>query len=233
MSLPNLPPKEKTGRFKKWREYRKYGEELEPKDVLKIVELNRKLGADGRRFGIPNISIELVPKVYPGLATATQQEYRIKGDGTLNLPSAITYDYRMVRDLTLEELRAVGWHELGHYVFAYYFPDIDNGYFRDYDKYEVTEIFADEFSARYFGDAFLSGLQKSLKLIGAKGDDLAANNERIILVKKMLKYRERYNKPYWMAHAKKLGVKVKLSPETRAIVGIKPKKDLLRGMYVE
>lgn len=233
MSLPNLPESTRKNRFKRWREYRRLGEELEVKDVMKMVQLNRKLGADGRRFGISNVGIELVPKIYEGLATASMQEYRIKGDGTLNLPSSINYDYRMIQELSLEELRSIGWHELGHYIFAYYFPDIENGYYRDYDKYEVTEIFADEFALRQFGDVFVNALEKSLRFIGKDASDRKANQERVDICKAMQKYRKRYNKPFWLAYAKKLKVKVEMKPETRAIVGIKPTKDVLKGLYDE
>lgn len=229
MSLPSVPEPKKRSRFRRWRERRKYGEELEFKDVHKLVRLNRLLRSDGIKLGIPQINIEIIPKEHEGLATAAQQEYRIKNDGTLNMPSAISYDYRMIRDLSIEELRSIAWHELGHYIFSYYFPDIDNKYYDDFDAYMVTEAFADEVAFKRFGDVYLEASKKIFKFIKEK--DKSADKERVEDIKRMGRYRKRYNKPYWLALAKRLKMKVELKPENRAIVGIKPRKEVLKGLY--
>jgi hypothetical protein len=229
MSLPNLPEVKKKGRYGRWKERREFGEAIDVKDVLKIVELNHILRKDGEKLGIPQISIEIIPKKYRMMASASEQGYRIKGDGMLTMPSSLSFDYRVVDELSLEELRSLAWHELGHYIFAYYFPDIDNKYQKSYEHYLVTETFADEFAFRKFGSTYIRATKKLLKFGPKK--DIEVAKERLRDLENMAKYRKKTNKPYWMAFAKELGIKVKPNPKERMIVGIRPKKVVLKGLY--
>lgn len=229
MSLPNLPEVKKKGRYGRWKERREFGEAIDVKDVLKIVELNYILRKDGKQLGIPQISIEIVPKKYRMMASASEQGYRIKGDGMLTMPSSLSFDYRVVDDLSKEELRSLAWHELGHYIFAYYFPDIDNKYQKSYDHYLVVEMFADEFAYKRFGSTYIRATNKLLKFGPKK--DVEVAKERMSDLRNMAKYRKETNEPYWTAFAKELGIKVKYSPKERMIVGIRPKKSVLKGLY--
>ena len=229
MSLPNLPEIKKKGRYGRWKERREFGEAIDVKDVLKIVELNYILRKDGKQLGIPQISIEIVPKKYRMMASASEQGYRIKGDGMLTMPSSLSFDYRVVDELSLAELRALAWHELGHYIFAYYFPDIDNKYQKSYNNYLVTEMFADEFAYKKFGSTYIGATNKLLKFGPKK--DVEVAKERMSDLRNMAKYRKETNEPYWIAFAEKMGIKVKTNVKERMIVGIRPKRATLKGLY--
>ena len=161
MSLPIVPPsKKKKSRYKEWREKRSMGEEIALSDVMKVVELNRTLREDGKKLGITQVSVEIIPQKYSHMASASEAGYRIKGDGMLTMPSSLSFDYRVVDKLSKEELRSIAWHEFGHYIFAHYFPKIDNSYMKDYNKYLVVEAFADEFAYRDLATLILKQVQR-------------------------------------------------------------------------
>jgi hypothetical protein len=229
MSLPKKQDIKKKSRYRKWREYKEYGEEINPGDLDKIISLNRTLRDDGKKLGIPQVSIDIYPAKYEAIASAAERGYRVKGDGTFNMPSAISFDYRAVDKLSKEELRSIAWHEMGHYIFSHFFPDIDNKYFKDYDSYLVTESFADEFAYKRFGDVYLRASEKLLILLEKK--DSKVGIDRVKDLKKMAQYRKRTGKPYWLAVADTLKVKVELGHENRRIVGINPRKAVLDGLY--
>lgn len=231
MSLSKVSESRRKSRFQKWRERRTYGEELNQSDIKKIVELNNVLRDDGKRLGIPQVSIEIVPKKYKQLASAASTGYRIKNDGTLNMPTSISFDYRAVDKLSGEELRSLAWHEMGHYIFAHYFPEIDDKYYKDYKSYLVVETFADEFAYKRFGKTFFRAMKKMVELTPVK--ERKTDLERIEDLKKLIKYRERYRSPYWVALAKELDVNVDYNPTKRRIIGINPRKSVLRGLYTE
>jgi hypothetical protein len=232
MSLEKMPSKEKKSRYREWRERRTMGEEISASDVKKVIELNRILRSDGKKLGITQVAIEIVPRKYSLMASASQAGYRIKGDGMLTMPSSIEFDYRAVDELNKEELRSIAWHEFGHYIFAHYFPKIDNAYMKDYRNYFVVETFADEFAYQRFGDVFIEAQEKLIKFANDK-KDRKLMNERLSDLKKMARYRKRYSKPFWMKIAKDLGVKVSLDSKDRQIVGINPNKSVLKGLYSE
>lgn len=232
MSLPKRQDIKRKSRLQEWREHRKFGEELNPGDLNKIMDLNKTLRDDGKKLGVPQITIDIVPQKYMQIASAADRGYRIKGDGTLSMPSAISFDYRAVDKLTKEELRSIAWHELGHYMFAHFFSDIDNKYFKDYNAYLVSETFADEFAFNRFGDLYIEAQKKLVPLIEDKKEVKTAL-ERIEDVKRMSNYRKKYKKPYWLAVAKRLKVKVEMNREGRRIVGINPTKSVLKGLYVD
>jgi len=229
MSLPSVPPSKKKGRFREWREKRAMGEAINQEDVMKIVALNRVLRKDGMNLGIPQVSIEIVPRKYKQLASATDQGYRIKGDGLITVPSSISFDYRLVDRLNEEELRSLAWHELGHYIFAYYFPDVDKKYYKDYESYLVVEMFADEFAYKRFGKLYIKASEKAAKFASKEGREQVET--RLKDLEEMALYRKNKKQPYWLAYAKSLGVKVKYNPENSMVVGIRPSKRVLKGLY--
>jgi len=232
LSLEKVSTKEKKSRYREWRERRTYGEEINASDIKKIVELNQVLRSDGKKLGINQIAIEIVPKKVDFMASANDAGYRIKGDGMLSMPSSLTFEYRVVDKLNKEELRSLAWHELGHYIFAYYFPTMDDKYWKDFNYYQVVEAFADEFAYKRFGKVYMSAIAKTAKLSKNKKDREVAeiNNQTL---KRMAKYRKRYNKPYWTTFAKQLKVKVEYAPSKRKIVGVNPPKSVLKGLYEE
>jgi hypothetical protein len=230
MSIPKLPEAKKKSRYRRWREKRMYGEEISRRDVEKIVKLNKILREDGRKLGIQQISIEIVPREFIGLAAANDVGYRIKDDGMISLPSSIQFDYKVVDELNIEELRSLAWHELGHYICAYYFGKLDDDYWKDYSKYLVIEAFADEFAYNRFGDTYMSAIEKIYKFAKNKKDqEVFMGNLKDM--KRMAAYRKKHNKPFWLAFAKELGVKVELNVDARKIVGIRPNKSVLKGLY--
>lgn len=232
MSLEKVPQKEKKSRYREWRARRKFGEEINASDIKKIVELNRILRSDGKKLGINQISVEIVPAKVGYMAAASESGYRIKGDGMLSMPSSLTFEYRVVDKLNKEELRSLAWHELGHYIFSYYFPKMDDRYWKDFDHYRVVEAFADEFAYKRFGDVYLKAIAKTAKLTKNKEERKIAeiNNKTM---RRMAKYRKRYKKPFWIAFAKQLKVKIEYAPGTGTIVGIRPPKSVLKGLYEE
>jgi hypothetical protein len=230
LSLPNIPPPKKKSRYKKWRERRSMGEEVSLSDVMKVVELNRILREDGKKLGITQVAVEIIPKEYSHMASASEAGYRIKGDGMLTMPSSLSFDYRVVDKLSKEELRSIAWHEFGHYIFAHYFPKIDNSYMKDYNKYLVVEAFADEFAYKRFGDTYIKASEKMMEF-GKSKKEKVLMQEHMDDIYKMVKYRKKHKKPFWLAFAKELDVQVELDSKDRMIVGIRPNKSVLKGLF--
>jgi hypothetical protein len=206
------------------------GEEIALSDVMKVVELNRTLRADGKKLGITQIAVEIIPREYSQMASASEAGYRIKGDGMLTMPSSLSFDYRVVDKLSKEELRSIAWHEFGHYIFAHYFPKVDNSYMKDYNKYLVVEAFADEFAYKRFGDVYIRASEKMMEF-GKNKKEKKLMQEHMDDMKRMVKYRKKYKKPFWLAFAKQLGVQVDLDQKDRRIVGIRPNKSVLKGLF--
>jgi len=231
MSLEKVPAAVKKSRYRQWRERKAYGKEIKASDVKKLVKLNNILRDDGKKLGIPQLSIEIIPKKYKARAAAVSTGYKIQGDGTLNMPSSITYDYYTIDNLSLAELRSVAWHELGHYIFAYYFPEIDDKYYKDVGAYSVAETFADEFAYKRFGNVYIRAMRKLSKM-----DKKKAKKDEIALVdaiKETAAFRKKHNRPHWMFLAEQLDMEIKYNPRGSKIAGVNPKKSVLKGLYEE
>ena len=50
-------------------------------------------------------------------------------------------------------------------------------------------------------------------------------------MKRMVRYRKKHKKPFWLEFAKELGVQVDLGSKDRRIVGIRPNKSVLKGLF--
>ena len=216
-------PKSRWEKFVVWDDRRRFGAEVTLSDIKKLEKLDRILRKDMGSLGIKPMSIFMETKKSKA-TSAHSQVLRIKGKDKKRYPSKLVFDHQYIHGLNVQELRSIGWHELGHYIFAYYYPEIMRRYNRP-EQYEIAETFADEFAYRKFGDIYVKATKKSIKAI-----DPSYGSYHIKALKKMKKYITQHGYGYWIEVAKECNVPIKYDPKNTTIIGVKPKKGVLGNL---
>jgi hypothetical protein len=218
-------PKTRWEKLVAWDEKRRYGVEVTLSDIRKLEKLDRILRKDMDELGIKQVALSINPKEGK-LTAAGIQVLRIKGKNKKRYPSSIIFDYKYIQNLNVQELRSIGWHEFGHYIFEYYYPEIARLSGRRAEQYEITETFADEFAYRKFDDVYIDATRKAVKVVyGADYDSY-----HVDLLKKMRKYVKQHGHGYWKEVAKEFDIPVKYDPKKARIIGVKPKKGILGNL---
>jgi hypothetical protein len=228
LEIKGIPKKASKKISKRWIENIRPSVPLELEDIEKLVKLNKVLNSDAKKLGIKSLDITITPKTTSGLAYASSTVYKIIDNNPIAIPSGIRFDYRLIKNLKINELRAIAWHELGHYIFAYYFPAIERKRNKSFICYMISEVFADEFAINKFGQTYLTAVMKIKTERGSVSE--ADKGERMALLKEILAHRERYHRPYWLWLAKKNKVSVQKDQGTY-MIGVKPKIEVLNGMF--
>lgn len=218
-------PKTRREKFREWREERKYGVEVTPSNLRKYENLESILRKDMDKLGIKQVAVLVRPKNW-GPASAHRQVYRVKGKEKREYPTMIIFDYKYVHNLNVQELRSIAWHEMGHYIFRYYYPEIANNTHRS-KEYVIAEAFANEFAYRKFGNVYLSAIRKEGVALGMSK---TMRKKFINEIKDIKKHVEKYGYGYWKEVAKKKNIDVKYDPKKSIIMGVKPKAGILGNL---
>jgi len=218
-------PKTRREKFRAWREERKYGVEVTLSNLRKYEKLEKVLRKDMDELGIKQIAILVRPKNW-GPASANRQVYRVKGKEKRDYPTMIIFDYKYVQELNVQELRSIAWHEMGHYIFRYYYPEIANNTHRS-KEYEIAEAFANEFAYRKFGSVYMSAIKKEGAALGMSK---SMRKKFISEIKDIKDYVGKHGYGYWKSVAKKHNIPAKYDPKKSIIMGIKPKTGILGNL---
>jgi len=148
-------------RLSEWKAKRAYGEAISLGTMKKMETLIPILRRDATRLGIQHMTVGLTPESKKDWAAIQYiQDYRVRGDGVLSIPGGIHYPHDVVELLSTEELRALAWHEFGHYIYSYFFPRSDALYLKDRRHFLTQEMFCDEFAYKRFGDVMIRAQRK-------------------------------------------------------------------------
>lgn len=217
-------PKTRRERIRAWGDNLVYGAEVTRSDLRKLEKLDKILRKDMNELGIKQMSIFIEPTRW-GSTSAYGQTLRIKGENKKIYPDKIAFDYRHIQTLNIQELRSMGWHELGHYIFDYYYPEITKWYDQP-KQHEIEEAFADEFAYRKFGEVHIDAARKAIKAMGGS----PVGSRHMKKLEKMKKHIEQHGYGYWKTVAKKHGISVKYDPKSSMMVGVRPKKETLGNL---
>ena len=216
-------PKSRWEKFVVWDDRRRFGAEVTLSDIKKLEKLDRILRKDMGSLGIKPMSIFMETKKSKA-TSAHSQVLRIKGKDKKRYPSKLVFDHQYIHSLNVQELRSIGWHELGHYIFEYYYPEIAWRASRP-NQYEITETFADEFAYRKFGDVYINATRKAIKAV-----DPSYGNYHIKALKRMKAYIKKNGHGYWKEIARLCNVPIKYDPKKSIILGVKPKRGVLGNL---
>ena len=226
MSLP------RRSRYEKWKNKRKYGEPLSRGAINKVSWLMPQLRRDATSLGIQNMTVGIYPKSGEDWAAMIDPiDFQIRNDGVVTVPNGMTYSYEMLDALTKEELRALAWHEFGHYIYSYFFPKSDKLYLKDKDHYYIQELFCDEFAYRRFGDVYINTSRKMDKLGGLRKGESSPMTKDLLKARAYAKKHGRNE--YWLERAKKKGIKPEYEPKKSQVIGVRQRKAVIVDMYSE
>lgn len=218
-------PKTRRERFTSWKEERKYGVEMTLSNIQKFETLDRILRKDMDDLGIKQIAVFIEPKKW-GSPSIHRRVLRIKGKDKRAYPSAMIFDYRTVQKLNVQELRSIGMHELGHYIFEYYYPGIAQ-YPRRMKEHDIIEAFANEFAYRRFGSIYINAIKKAMKATGVPKSAQKMNMKEL---RKMKEHVEQYGHGYWKEVAREKNISVKYDPKSSIIICVNPKREVLGNL---
>lgn len=220
-------PKTRREKFREWKRGKVSPVEMTRSTINKFNDLSKLLKRDMKDLGIEQVAITIDPKKSKDVVTSHIIQLRIKGKQKEQIPVHIQFNYRLVENLNMQELRHVAWHEFGHFIFKYYYPEMSRRYSREVGKYMVEETFADEFGYRRFGKDYIKTSDKVFKLGKANEED--RKNYKGFW-KEMTAYIEDNGYGYWKSVAKAYNVPIKYNPKNTIIVGVKPKAGILGNL---
>jgi hypothetical protein len=245
MSIDKKPDKKKTAVIskevakeikeahkKEFKEHQKeLGEPISKEAVKKLENLIPILRKDAKKLGIHNLTVQIVPeKDLDYVASIGEVGYNVIDDGVVGVPGGIQYGLLAVENLTEKELRAMAWHEFGHLIYGYFFPKSYDKDEDDIEHYTVQETFCDEFAYKKFGDVMLSAQLKLTKLYG----DPDEKDDILVKINAMRTFKKRYGKDeYWLSLADTYGIRdeIVFEPYRSHMIGVRPSKRVLKGMY--
>jgi len=200
-------------------------------DVIMLNEMHYK---NSKEIGLPNnINIDFA-NISGDIALTNLNKRSVwKEKGIIK---GITFNPEYFNVLTMDEIKTMLWHEYGHMIYAYFFPDnFKKGVTlsKEGRKYrKIEELFVDTLVYYKFGSKYVKALNKTGYYMGNKrGKPKKEIDERIKKNVAFFDIIKNNGKQYWKEEAKKSGVSIKYSPNNSAIKGVKFDRSLLNGLY--
>lgn len=220
-------PKTRREKFRAWKRGQITPVVMTRATINKFDDLNKILKRDMKALGIERVAVTISPFRKKGLAGVNIAQLKVEGEEKRRIPLYITFDYRLVENLSTQELRHIAWHEFGHFIFRYYYPSIAKDYQKKTGALEVEEAFADEFAYRKFGEDFARTIIKLSKI-----DKISSEKRKLEKAywKELRAYVKENGYGYWKGFAKENNISIKYDPKNTTIIGVKPKKHVLGSL---
>ena len=202
-------------------------------DTQKIQDLMTLVQKDAKTLGINNVSLAIEDKENAMYSTSSGLCTPVP----MQIPTIVTVGYPDIENLSLEELRSVMWHELGHYIFPVYYPEIDEQYDKVVEQkdfyqkpklhpaYYIVQTFCDELAYKKFGKTYIVAFSK-LERMENKEYRYKDDWERLF---PMMDYVDKHGFGYWKQLAKEAGIEVKRVNRS-SVPGVKPNLKILDGL---
>lgn len=228
MTVKSKPRRSPRERWRRWKEEFRYGVEMTRADINKFSKLTKILGMDMGNLGLGRIAVTIIPRRRKYVAFAGSQTLRVEGKAKVRFPRQVSLEYRGFKDLSVQELRSVAWHEFGHFIFSKYYPSIDEKYRSKSGKeYEVSEAFANEFAFRKFGNVYVRASRKYFEAMGIPEKDIKKDIKHLNDMRQHIK-ENGYG--YWKQIARELDIPIKFAPRSSIMMGVNPKKHVLGSL---
>jgi len=192
-------------------------------NTAKIRRVMKILQKDAHLLGIDNVALA----VESDNSSFYSAMSGLDGEKPISIPNTVNIDYDKLENLSLDEIRSVLWHELGHFILPVYYPDLDKKY---EDKkapgaYYVVQSFCDELAYKKFGKTYFVAFAKLEKMEPAN-QKFKEDFERLF---PMMEYVDKHGYGYWKELAKKYNIELK-KINRASVPGVKPNVALLDGL---